>query len=159
VVRPTPAACSSNLTSARAPWSGGVSPPWGILGVISRTAPHPNGGLQFTPYALEYSADQGRSIMRLTAIAIMVTTSVAAVSAAAQNAPPPAAAVRKVVAAAKLPAVTYEPLHFKVLGVTLSPGEKIDVSGANSVVYTLSGSASVSGLGESGLGETKVWTG
>ena len=82
--------------------------------------------------------------MRLTAIAIMVTTSVVAVSAAAQNAPPPAA-VRKVVAATRLPAVTTEPLHFKVLGITLAVGEKIDVFGANSIVYVLSGSVGVSG--------------
>jgi quercetin dioxygenase-like cupin family protein len=85
--------------------------------------------------------------MRLTAIAIMFTTTVVAVSAAAQNAPTPAAAVRKVVAATKLPAVTYEPLHFRVLGVTLSPGQKIDVSGANSIIYALSGSAGLSSPG------------
>jgi quercetin dioxygenase-like cupin family protein len=137
---------------------------WCSLPPSERGQAHPRGvliksdigRLQFTLYALEYSVERGRSIMRLMAIAIMVTTTVAAVSAGAQNAPPPAAAVRKVVAAAKLPAVTYEPLHFKVVGITLSPGEKIDVSGANSVVYTLSGSATVSGLG-AGPGETKVW--
>lgn len=89
--------------------------------------------------------------MRLKAIAILFTTAVVAVSAAAQNAPQPSATVRKVVAATKLPSVTNEPLHFKVLGITLSPGEKISVSGANSILYEVSGSASFSRAGEARL--------
>jgi quercetin dioxygenase-like cupin family protein len=97
---------------------------------------------------LNTAFNRGRNIMRLTAIAILFTATVAAVSAAAQNAPPPAAAARKVVAATKLPAVTNGPLHFKVMSIALSSGEKIDVSGANSIIYVLSGSAGVSGLGE-----------
>jgi quercetin dioxygenase-like cupin family protein len=84
--------------------------------------------------------------MRLTAIMILFTAASAATSAAAQNAPPQP--VRKVIAATKLPAVTNEPLHFKVLGITLSPGEKIAVSGENSIIYQLSGATAVSGLGE-----------
>jgi quercetin dioxygenase-like cupin family protein len=84
--------------------------------------------------------------MRPTAIATLFTATIVAVSAAAQNAPP--AAVRKVVAATRLPAVTNEPLHFKVLSLTLSPGGKVDVSGANSIIYVLSGSAGLSGPGE-----------
>jgi quercetin dioxygenase-like cupin family protein len=101
-------------------------------------------------YAFEYNvrSKEERTIMRLTAIAILFTATLVAVSATAQNAPTPAAAVRKVVAATRLPAVTYEPLYFKALSITLSPGEKIDVSGANSIIYALSGSAGVSGLGE-----------
>jgi quercetin dioxygenase-like cupin family protein len=89
--------------------------------------------------------------MRLMTIAILFAAPVVAITAAAQNAPPPAAAVRKVVAAAKLASVTDAPLHFKVLAITLSPGEKIDVSGANSIVYVLSGSAGLSGSGEARL--------
>jgi quercetin dioxygenase-like cupin family protein len=86
--------------------------------------------------------------MRLTTIGILFTVMVLAVSAAAQTAPPPTTTVRKVVAAAKLPTVTNAPLHFKVQSVTLSPGDKSTVSGINSVLYQLSGSAEVSGVGE-----------
>jgi mannose-6-phosphate isomerase-like protein (cupin superfamily) len=86
--------------------------------------------------------------MRLTTFALAFTVAVVAVSAAAQTTSSPTAIVRKVIAATKLPSVTDEPLHFKVLSVTLSPGEKISVSGANSILYQLSGSTGVSGLGE-----------
>jgi quercetin dioxygenase-like cupin family protein len=85
--------------------------------------------------------------MRLTAFAILGTAAVVAVSAAAQTAPP-TAAVRKVIAAAKLPSVTNEPLYFKAMSITLSPGEKVGVSGTNSILYQLSGSTGLSGAGE-----------
>jgi quercetin dioxygenase-like cupin family protein len=85
--------------------------------------------------------------MRLAAIAIPFTAALVAASAAAQ-APPPAATARKVIAATKLPSVTNEPLHFKVLSITLSPGQRIGVSGANSILYQLSGSTDVTGVGE-----------
>jgi quercetin dioxygenase-like cupin family protein len=86
--------------------------------------------------------------MRLTTTGILFTVMVLAVSAAAQTAPPPTTTVRKVVAATKLPTVTNAPLYFKVQSITLSPGEKSTVSGTNSVVYQLSGSTDVSGVGE-----------
>jgi quercetin dioxygenase-like cupin family protein len=92
--------------------------------------------------------DRGRNVMRLAAIMILFTATVVAASAAAQNTQPPAATVRKVIAATKLPAVTNGPMNFKVLSITLSPGEKIDVSGTNSIIYQLSGSTGVTGLGE-----------
>src|SRR5258708_10784560 len=86
--------------------------------------------------------------MRLTTTGILFTVMVLAVSAAAQTAPPPTTTVRKVMAAAKLPTVTNAPLYFKVQSITLSPGEKSTVSGTNSVLYQLSGSTDVSGVGE-----------
>ena len=86
--------------------------------------------------------------MRFMTTGILFTTMVVAVCAAAQTPPPPAATARKVVAATKLPAVTNVPLYFKVQSITLSPNEKSSVSGTNSVLYQLSGSTDVSGVGE-----------
>jgi mannose-6-phosphate isomerase-like protein (cupin superfamily) len=86
--------------------------------------------------------------MRFTTIGFLFTAMAVATSAAAQNTPAPttaapAATVRKVIAAAKLAGVTQAPLHYKVLSITLSPGEKSGVSGANSVLYQLAGSTEV----------------
>ena len=85
--------------------------------------------------------------MRFTTTGILFTM-VVAVSAAAQTPSPPTTTVRKVVAATKLPTVTNVPLYFKVQSITLSPNEKNSVSGTNSVLYQLSGSTDVSGVGE-----------
>lgn len=82
--------------------------------------------------------------MRLCGFAMAFTAALAAVPAAAQT----ATAVRKVIAATTLPSVTNEPLHFSVLSLALAPGQKIGVSGTNSVLYQLSGSTDVAGLGE-----------
>jgi len=84
--------------------------------------------------------------MRFMTTGILFTTLVIAVSAAAQT--PPTTTVRKVVAATKLPTVTNVPLYFKVQSITLSPNERSSVSGTNSVLYQLSGSTDVSGVGE-----------
>src|SRR5215813_3553356 len=84
--------------------------------------------------------------MRFTTTGILCAAIVVAVSAAAQT--PPTTTVRKVVAATKLPTVTNGPLYFKVQSITLSPGDKSSASGANSVLYQLSGSSDVSGVGE-----------
>src|SRR5467141_1160410 len=86
--------------------------------------------------------------MRFTTTGILCTAIVVAVSAAAQTPPPPTATVRKVVAATKLPTVTNVPLYFKVRSIALLPNEKSSVSGTNSVLYQLSGSTDVSGVGE-----------
>ncbi len=86
--------------------------------------------------------------MRLTTTGILFTAMVLAVSATAQTPPPQTATVRKVVAATKLPTVTNVPLYFKVQSITLSPGQKSALSGINSVLYQLSGSTDVSGVGE-----------
>jgi quercetin dioxygenase-like cupin family protein len=53
-----------------------------------------------------------------------------------------------VVAATKLPTVTDVPLHFRVVTVTLAPGEKSGTSAANGVLYQVSGSTEVSLGGE-----------
>jgi quercetin dioxygenase-like cupin family protein len=87
-------------------------------------------------------------IMRFTTIGILFTVMATALPAAAQPAPSPTSTVRKVVAAAKLPTVTNVPLYFKVRSIALSSGEKSSVSGTNSVLYQLSGSTDVSGIGE-----------
>jgi mannose-6-phosphate isomerase-like protein (cupin superfamily) len=87
--------------------------------------------------------------MRFTTTGILFTAMLAAaVSAAAQTPSPPTTTVRKVVAATKLPTVTNVPLYFKVQSITLSPNEKSSVSGTNSILYQLSGSTDVSGVGE-----------
>jgi quercetin dioxygenase-like cupin family protein len=86
--------------------------------------------------------------MRFTMTGILFTTMVVAVSAAAQTPPPPTTTARKVVAATKLPTVTHVPLYFKVQSITLLSNEKSSVSGTNSVLYQLSGSTEVSGVGE-----------
>jgi mannose-6-phosphate isomerase-like protein (cupin superfamily) len=87
-------------------------------------------------------------IMRFTMTGVLFTAMLTALSAAAQTAAPPTTTVRKVVAATKLPSVTNVPLYFKVQSISLSPGENGSVSGADSVVYQLSGSTDVSGVSE-----------
>jgi quercetin dioxygenase-like cupin family protein len=68
--------------------------------------------------------------------------------AAAQTPPAPPATSRTVVAATKLPTVTDVPLHFRVVTVTLAPGEKSGTSAANGVLYQVSGSTEISLGGE-----------
>jgi len=67
-----------------------------------------------------------------------------AASAVAQTTPVPSAITRTVVAATKLPTVTDVPLHFKVVSVTLPPGEESSVSAANGILYQIAGSTEVS---------------
>ena len=86
--------------------------------------------------------------MRFTTTGILFTAMVVAVSAAAQTPTPPTTTVLKVVAATKLPTVTNVPLYFKVQSITLSLNEKSSVLGTNGVLYQLSGSTDISGLGE-----------
>ncbi|MDR3529504.1 MAG: cupin domain-containing protein [Rhodopila sp.] len=71
-----------------------------------------------------------------------------AASAAAQTTPSPPPIIRTVVAATKLPSVTDVPLHFKVVSVTLLPGEESSVAAANGILYQISGSTEVSLGGE-----------
>src|SRR5262249_36877886 len=86
-------------------------------------------------------------IMRLTISGILLTSMALATSAAAQT-PPTAATVRKVIAATKLPTVVDVPLYFRAQSITLPPGAKSTVGGANSVLYQLSGSTDIAGVGE-----------
>jgi quercetin dioxygenase-like cupin family protein len=89
--------------------------------------------------------------MRFWIMGMLLGATALAVSAAAQTTQAPPATVRKVVAAAKLPTVTAVPLHFRVLSVTLPPGEKGSISGGNGVVFQLSGATGVSFVGEAKL--------
>ena len=84
--------------------------------------------------------------MRFKTAGIFLASLALATSAIAQT-PPPAATVRKVIAATKLPTVAEAPLYFKVLSITLPADGKIGVSGANSILYQLSGSTEVTGVG------------
>jgi quercetin dioxygenase-like cupin family protein len=97
---------------------------------------------------MKYSGNDMEIIMRFTTIGILFTAMVIAVPAAAQPAPSSTATVRKVVAATKLATVTNVPLYFKVQSIALSSAEKSSISGTNSVLYQLSGSTEVSGVGE-----------
>jgi quercetin dioxygenase-like cupin family protein len=90
--------------------------------------------------------------MRFRTTGILLLGAVAlATSGAAQTTPPPSAITRTVVAATKLPTVTDVPLHFKVLSVTLPPGEGSGISAANGILYQISGSTQVSLDGEAKL--------
>jgi hypothetical protein len=70
---------------------------------------------------------------------------------AAQTPPTAPATTRVVVAAAKLPTVTDVPLHFRLVRVTLPPGERSSASGDNGVLYQVAGSTDVSACGDAKL--------
>jgi hypothetical protein len=82
--------------------------------------------------------------MRFMTTGMLFAAMALAVSAAAQTPSAQTATARKVLAATKLPTVTDVPLHFRVLSVTIPPGEKSALSGANGVLYQVSGSTEVS---------------
>jgi quercetin dioxygenase-like cupin family protein len=84
---------------------------------------------------------------RTTGILLLGAMALAA-SAVAQTTPTPPAITRTVVTTSKLPTVTDVPLHFKVVSVTLPPGETSGVSAANGILYQISGSTEVSLGGE-----------
>lgn len=86
--------------------------------------------------------------MRFTTTAILLGATALVGAAAAQTAPAPTATIRKVVAAAKLPSVTDTPLYFRVLSVTLPAGATSRFSGANGILYQISGSTEISLAGE-----------
>jgi quercetin dioxygenase-like cupin family protein len=84
---------------------------------------------------------------RTTAI-MLLGALVLPVAGVAQTTPVPPAITRTVVAATKLPNLTDAPLYFKVVSVTLQPGEKSRVSAASGILYQMSGSTEVSLDGE-----------
>ena len=98
--------------------------------------------------------------MDLRTFAVGLLSSLAvAVPAAAQTTPAPPAITRTVVAATKLPTVVAVPLHFKALSVTIRPGEASSFSGADGILYQMSGSTEVSidgGVKTIGAGEGLV---
>jgi hypothetical protein len=75
------------------------------------------------------------------------------VVAAAQTPPAAPAIARTVVAGTKLPSLGNTPLYFRVVSVSISPGQKISLSAPNGILYQLSGSTEVS------AGEAKTITG
>jgi quercetin dioxygenase-like cupin family protein len=85
--------------------------------------------------------------MQLMTTRMMLLGLLALTGRAAAQTPPPATA-RAVVAAAKLPTVTAAPLYFKLVSVTLGPGQRSEVSGPDGVLYQISGSTEVSLGGE-----------
>jgi quercetin dioxygenase-like cupin family protein len=93
-----------------------------VLATISRTR-EPN--MQFRTTALLLGA------MAFPATAI------------AQTAATPPAITRIAIAAAKLPAVTDAPVHFKAVSVTLQANQNSSVSAANGILYQMSGSTEV----------------
>jgi quercetin dioxygenase-like cupin family protein len=64
--------------------------------------------------------------------------------AAAQTPPSPPAITRTVVAATKLPTVLAGSLYFRAVSVTMRPHEASSFSGANGIVYQMSGSTEIS---------------
>ena len=80
-------------------------------------------------------------------VALLATTAAAPFSAA-QSPPTAPATTRIVVAATKLSTVTDVPRHFRLVRVTLPPGERTSASGDNGVLYQVAGSTDVSACGD-----------
>ena len=79
---------------------------------------------------------------------VMLGAATFAISAAAQTPSVQPAVTRTVVAATKLLSVTDRPLIFRALSITISPGEKSSATGADSILYQMSGSTEISIGGE-----------
>jgi len=75
------------------------------------------------------------------------------VVAAAQTPPAAPAIARTVVAGTKLPSLGDTPLYFRVVSVSIPPGQNISLPASNGILYQLSGSTEVS------AGEAKTITG
>ena len=75
------------------------------------------------------------------------------VVAAAQTPPTAPAIARTVVAGTKLPSLGDTPLYFRVVSVSIPPGQNISLPASNGILYQLSGSTEVS------AGEAKTITG
>ena len=67
---------------------------------------------------------------------------------AAQTAPASPQIVRSVIAATKLPNVVEAPLHFRAVSVTVPPGQGSSFTGADGIIYQISGSTEVSADGD-----------
>jgi len=75
------------------------------------------------------------------------------VVAVAQTPPAAPAIARTVVAGTKLPSLGDTPLYFRVVSVSIPPGQNIRLPASNGILYQLSGSTEVS------AGEAKTITG
>jgi hypothetical protein len=86
---------------------------------------------------------------------VLVATGVAGLTvvAAAQTPPTAPAIARTVVAGTKLPSLGDTPLYFRVVSVSIPPGQNIRLPASNGILYQLSGSTEVS------AGEAKTITG
>jgi quercetin dioxygenase-like cupin family protein len=83
--------------------------------------------------------------MRIDSVGIVLLCSATlVVPAAAQTTPSPPTITRTVIAATKLPNVVAVPLYFRAVSVTLQSAESSSFSGANGIVYQISGSTEVS---------------
>lgn len=83
-------------------------------------------------------------LLRIVGILLSCTVTLATLVAAQPTSPPAPAITRTVIATTKLPTVTADPLHFKAVSVTLPPNDTSSVSGADGILYQLSGSTEVS---------------
>jgi quercetin dioxygenase-like cupin family protein len=93
---------------------------------------------------LRYDQLTQEGVMRIGTVGIMLLgASTFAAAVASQTAPSPPAITRTVIAATKLPTVVAAPLYFKAVSITLPPGESSNFSGANGIVYQMSGSTEV----------------
>ena len=75
---------------------------------------------------------------------VLLSAASLSVPATAQTTPAPSAITRAVVAATKMPTVVAVPLHFRAMSVTIRPGEAASFSGADGILYQMSGSTEVS---------------
>ena len=84
---------------------------------------------------------------RISAVFVLLAAASFAGSAAGQTSSAPQAAARTVLVATKLANVADAPMHFRAVRVTIPPGEKSSIVGADGIIYQVSGSTTVS-LGE-----------
>jgi len=91
--------------------------------------------------------------MRFAAATALLGVAGLAGTAPAQTPPAAPAITRTVVAGTKLPSLGDAPLYFRVVIVSISPGQKISLPASNGILYQLSGSTEVS------AGEAKTITG
>ncbi len=89
------------------------------------------------------SSDAAARLRFAIAIGLLALAGLAGTTPA--QAPSPAPAItRTVVAGTKLPSLGDTPLYFRVVSVSISPGQKISLSAPNGILYQLSGSTDVS---------------
>ena len=109
---------------------------------------------------LRTSAEAWEAIMQFRTTGLLLLGAMALpATGTAQTTPAPPAITRTVVAATKLPTVVAVPLHLRALSVAIRPGEAASFSGADGILYQMSGSTEVSidgGVKTIGAGEGLV---
>jgi quercetin dioxygenase-like cupin family protein len=81
--------------------------------------------------------------MRFAIATALAGVTALTLAAAAQTPPAAPAIARTVVAGTKLPSLGNTPLYFKVVSVSIPPGQKISLSAPKSILYQLSGSTEI----------------